>query len=704
MAGGQWEVVGGKAKKNKPKSSANKIVPIEKNKEIPVFEASGPIKENIFHAFLEDEKKETSKPKVNGKEASKVSEKNTQKKKKADKKPVASKVTLGDAFASISQEDVKNHIATLEVLCPSSPLLWLKDLTQYLNIKLDVSVEDLTFATKPLGYPSTLLNKKVYKLIFGVINRCSSQMLQLFYDFCLQNMVQDILRGLHTLGYRIMLQILANEMPSVALTNLPKCLDLCTSHQNRQNICFSVLWAAGQAGNNNLEAGFRVWIDLMFPLIGTKNCTSYAVEYLEKLISVGDVTKCDKSLLDVRDLFPVLDFIYSKELAKSVQKRLVAVYPTLKALSYGPDPENVLRNYFPSYLRRLEPQCPQLLKEEILNSLLYCLEKDTRCYSIWRQLYTKHFIQSKLLISHLNDQFDKMPAKFPKRFLRDTLSVFQVTNEELLNSSKKNLQEIEECILVNKELLSKLNAGFFSWPRFILFLILIISSMLTFDILLNGSFTESYTGKFMKDSGLLVICAQASENLKYFYGKVCKLSEKYFPVLVTWYQGTLLPFLEVSMKKFSAILVVLWDSTFELRTWCNQTLPPILIVVEKYFIVYSSAFLSMAKSSVVFLSKMTLSALTHVFNSADACATWIQSSPEIMQALGTVKSFSLSLVENLQQNAIYLFHGFFGGRRDVGLISLTTFKHLACFCFRSSGVKLIDDGGSFGVDRETMGD
>ncbi|GIY08833.1 transmembrane protein 214, partial [Caerostris extrusa] len=490
MANGQWEVVGGKTKKSKSKSSTVKTTSKEKNKENTAFEVSGPIKESqtVFNAFLEQEKKEIPKPKVNGSEAQKTSDKNAQKKKKGEKKPTVAKVTLEDVFASINEEEVKNHLATLEVLCPNAPLLWLKDLTSFLNLKLDIPVDDLTFSSKPLGYPFMLLHQKVQKLILGVFKKCTPQMLQVFYDFSLQNMVQDILKGLHTLGYRVMLQCLANENPSVALTNLPKCVELCTSHQNRQNICLSVLWAAGQAGNYNVEAGFRVWIDLMFPLIGTKNCTNYAVDYVEKLISGVDITKCDKSLLGVRDLFPVLDFIYSKELVKSVQKRLVAVYPTLKVLSYGPDPENVLRNYFPSYLRRLEPQCLQPLKEEILSSLMYCLEKDTRCYSIWRQLYNQHFVQSKLLISHINEQWEKVPPKFPKRCLRETLSVFQVTNEELLSSNKKNLHDIEECILITKELLSKLNSGTFLWLRFIFLLIVVVGLVLASDILSHGSF------------------------------------------------------------------------------------------------------------------------------------------------------------------------------------------------------------------------
>lgn len=657
MAGGQWEVVGGKPKKSKNKSNATKSSPKEQNKDHPVIESSGPITESqtIYNAFLEKEKKEQPKQKGNGNDSSKIAEKNTSKKKKNEKKILTPKVSLEEVFASVTEEDFKNYIATLEVLCPDSPLLWLKDLASFLNVKLDVPVEDLTFCTKPLGYPSILLNKKVHQSVVKIFNRCTPQMLQLFYDFCLQNLVQDILKGLHTIGYRIMLQCLAHEMPSVALANLPKCMELCQSHQNRQNICLSILWAAGQAANNNLEAGFRVWIDLMFPLIGSKNCTAYAVDYIEKLISADDVMKCNKSLLDVRDLFPILDFIYSKELVKSIQKKLVAVYPTLKALSYGPEPETVLRNYFPSYLRRLEPHCPQPLKEEILDSLMFCLEKDSRCYSIWRQLYIKHFIQSKLLISHMNAQWENVPPKFPKKCLRDTLSAFQVTNEELLNSGKKTLTDVKECILVNKELLSKINAGSFSWVRLVLFLILVCSTLLSYDIWSHGSFAVSSTGKLMKESGLLLICAQAGEKLMYFYGKVQKLSEKYFPVLVSWCRGTLLPFLDLSMKKLSEIIVLLWNSTLGLREWLNETVPSLLVVIEEKFIICSAALWSLGKSIVVVLSKSIISTLAYLLTSADSFGKWIQSSPEIMSGLQMIKNFCLTVAGNVQQNAAYVF-------------------------------------------------
>lgn len=46
--------------------------------------------------------------------------------------------------------------------------------------------------------------------------------------------------------------------------------------------------------------------------------------------SSEDLTKINKSIIEVKDLFHILDFIFSKELVKSVQKKLISFYPTLK--------------------------------------------------------------------------------------------------------------------------------------------------------------------------------------------------------------------------------------------------------------------------------------------------------------------------------------------------------------------------------------
>ncbi|GIY73130.1 transmembrane protein 214, partial [Caerostris extrusa] len=170
----------------------------------------------------------------------------------------------------------------------------------------------------------------------------------------------------------------------------------------------------------------------------------------------------------------------------------------------------------------------------------------------------------------------------------------------------------------------------------------------------------SYTGKFMKDSGLLVVCAQVNEKLKYFQGRAqkSKLSEKYFPVVALWFQETVLPFLELFMKRLSASLVFLWESTLGLRMWCSRTLPPLLALTENHFchsILEKCALCSLLKSFAVLFSKLALDALAYAFNAADSFATWLQANPQVMEVLGTIKSFAISLGDNLQQNAVHLF-------------------------------------------------
>ncbi|KFM72027.1 Transmembrane protein 214-B, partial [Stegodyphus mimosarum] len=659
MAGGQWEVVGGKAKKNKAKNDIPKAAKEKKAKESTNFEISGPISESetIYAAFLEKERRSIPKPKVNVNEVVKSKDKNAQQKKKKTEKKAGtlSKIPLEDIFAAITEEDLKNLVATLEVLRPENPLLWLKDLVSFLNLKLDAAIEDYTFSQKPREYPSTLLKKGVYSQIVKLFKHCRTQMLNVFFEFCLQNLVQDILKGLHVLGYLTVLQCLAQEMPSVAVANVPKCIELCTSHHNRQNVCVAIMWAAGQAGNKNLEAGFRVWFDLMFPLIGTKTCTSFAVEYLEKLVRNDDLAKIDKSIIGVKDLFPVLDFIYSKDVVKNVQKRILAVYPILKKLSYGPQPETVLRNYFPSYLHRLRPQSPQPLKQEILSSLVDCLEKDSLSYSIWRQLYTKHFVQSKLLISHLNEEWEKLPSKFFSKSLLDTLSVFQVTNEEFVTSGKKD-SDVEECILINKELLTKLNSRVFSWFRVVLLFIFMFSLLLICDIMIHDSFIDSNTGKLMKDSGLLVICTQAGEKLGYYYGRAYKLLQMYLPGFIVWTRKTFGPYFELFWIKFSTGMVYLWKSTLVIRTWCNQNIPFLLDVIDKKFPVYGAQVLNMLNNLATFLLSHLQFVGRHLVNSCETLVIWLQSNAYIRNTLEAFQSHSIALLEILQGYAKSLLH------------------------------------------------
>lgn len=56
----------------------------------------------------------------------------------------------------------------------------------------------------------------------------------------------------------------------------------------------------------------------------------------------------------------------------------------------------------------------------------------------------------------MNNTWDQVPPKFPKKALRDTLSAFQVTNEELLSSNKSAHSVRENSLVVKVRKYSKI--------------------------------------------------------------------------------------------------------------------------------------------------------------------------------------------------------------------------------------------------------
>jgi hypothetical protein len=42
-----------------------------------------------------------------------------------------------------------------------------------------------------------------------------------------------------------------------------------------------------------------------------------------------------------------------------------------------------------------------ILLYQLLTCLMVCLNSDQHCYSVWRQLYTKHLPQSAVLLDHI---------------------------------------------------------------------------------------------------------------------------------------------------------------------------------------------------------------------------------------------------------------------------------------------------------------
>ncbi|KAJ8372162.1 hypothetical protein AAFF_G00294220 [Aldrovandia affinis] len=353
-------------------------------------------------------------------------------------------------------------------------------------------------------------------------------------------------------------------------------LELLRSHQNRPVKCLTIMWALGQVGFSDLSQGLRglqgapaacsygtshysgtggggdetelarakpgwrsrgielwqewatctpgkclywlrhpVWLGIMLPVLGIKALSSYAIAYLERLLMLhANLTK-GFGIMGPKEFFPLLDFAYMPKnaLSSSLQEKLRRLYPRLKVLAFGAKPESTLHTYFPSFLSRATPHCPEDMKRELLNSMAECLSVDPQSLGVWRQLYTKHLPQSSLLLNNLLKSWNTLPPKLRKN-LQETIQSFKVTNEEMRTSASS--QEVFECDDLCNSLQLRMKGQGFPWSRLLLAMMVFATGFLVHDIRSQGSFQASTTAKYLQQSGVTSVSQQAWSKVSHY--------------------------------------------------------------------------------------------------------------------------------------------------------------------------------------------
>ncbi|KAK4297548.1 hypothetical protein Pmani_030039 [Petrolisthes manimaculis] len=441
---GEWELVGKPSKKNKNASVANGKLSKEEKKQflskaprvIPTVSTS-PVK--YFPGCIDVEVigKENRLPN-SPKAVSEPTKKKPEKKKKKDN-ALHQPGTLEEAVRRLSVAQMQNLLDVVVSRFHDSPLIWLKDLASYLNVRVNpIHSPDPAFRGQPLDYPVSHMNEEVKKLVLSTVSGCSDGVLAAFHKHCVQAMVQEQVKGLGVVGYKIFIQILAMHRPEVGVMNLPFYCELRHDLQSQTPACLSLLWAVGQSGVGNFTIGLRVWLELMMPVIGLKNYSSLVVEYGSMVFGGGAGES--GNVLGVRQFYSIFDFTWttSASLPKSVQRQLFALYPKVKTTAFSSSPENTLRNFFPSFLRRLDPYAQHPLRVELLTCLVQCLTQDTQCWSIWSQLYLKHLPQSSILLHHLGEEWNVLgqSLRVQVKEAREAVEGFARSNKQLAVKSR----------------------------------------------------------------------------------------------------------------------------------------------------------------------------------------------------------------------------------------------------------------------------
>ncbi|XP_017799561.1 PREDICTED: transmembrane protein 214-A [Habropoda laboriosa] len=498
MSSGGWELVG-RNKKDKNNGKVNKLTKAEKKKFIenaPKVEDFLPLNQVKTLYDNLDNNKENKKPskekenKIKENEERKRQQKQQSEKKKEEPKAKLPK-SIKDALNAIDADELQIVLTTSQNRFPEAPLIWLKDLAAFLNVKIPIDKEDAVFSGKPKDYPLSIVPKPISSTLEKAIEVAGKQTAQLFYENTLTTMATDMVKGTPVVGHKIFLQLLAHTNPEMTVANIPKLIRAKSSYQNRKTIGLSLLWALSQAGRRNLAVGLKVWHEVMSPMLETKSYCSYVVEILNDLVFEHE---------NFHDLKPefYLDIVedtcsgkynvpasVGREINNSIEKLRLILFKN-KNLSYV--------KLFEMLVTKVTQKVHANYRDELIKALVKCLATDPLCFSVWISLYAKNLYQSQLMLTYIDTKWCTLHTTLETKFLKETCIVFQTTNERWKRGKDENLSH--SCNKICKALLLKMTASAskkFPWKKGIILLLFFISVVVGYDIYQHGNFEESHT-------------------------------------------------------------------------------------------------------------------------------------------------------------------------------------------------------------------
>jgi len=411
--------------------------------------------------------------------------------------------SLEEAVKSkIKLDDLRNIIEEVQLRWPESPLLWLRDVAQYLNVALITSQQEEPSKEVLGGKPLSALTANMRKVISSMLSGCEEGMRETFFETCVANTAHELAKGGNVNGWRCLTQLLADLQPTVVTAHLPRYVELRNSYQNRPAVGLAILWSVGQAGRKNLQSGVKVWLEVMLPVITFRHYTKYVVDYLAALLTAHNITpdtQMNKALMDISNFITVQDtvFVVSSAINKEHARSLQQLYPSLRAIALGGFTNHEL---FPALLPRLDSLSSPGQVVDTLEVLAECLAATPAARVHWTQAYTSNLGPSGQLLSYLDSNWIRYRADLDEPELQETIEAFQDYNASVAN--KEGLQLATEGANAVATHFSSPGMAWFPWKTLSLLLLIGTAAIINLDMERSGgSFKASNTGQFLSDLG-----------------------------------------------------------------------------------------------------------------------------------------------------------------------------------------------------------
>ncbi|XP_031570789.1 transmembrane protein 214-A-like [Actinia tenebrosa] len=594
---GKWEVVG---KGNKRRANHDKKKEKPKINDSPKIDVASPVPqaETIYKAFEKHEKKLNKdnnlfNPYENKAEERHESDKGQDVKKPIKKKPVAAKPQksdreqLAEAIKKLDIVLMKDILAKDEAAFPNNPSLWLKDLASYLHLQLqNVSQKDLVFEDMPSDYPFCLLKDDMKSFIIKILKNVPSTTLDLFFQYCMNEMVQELSRGHSAYGMQLMIQCTVKVCPNITVTRLEEYEEMLNGRKSRPREALAIMWALGQLPGNDLAQGLKVWTTIMMPMIYSKQLAKFSVNYLEKLMQNAS-TELKEGLMTSKDFFNVLALTLGSRSPlvsnHNLKRKMLSLYPKLKAISFSSQPKSSGRVYFPSLLRYLK--CSNEISmeylTEVLDCLTFCLENDPECFIIWVELYPTALVESSVLIYHVVDTWTTRSARVPKEKFRKAIKTFQVFHSE--HEKGKQLPGFEDCVHAceTAEQKFKQKSSCCSIKGFLKLILVIVLGVIAFDLYKHKGYEGSKTAYFAKQYKIEDGALRVYGNVKNGFNKGNSWVQKNYPAYYSQFREYMDPAAEYAKDKLVIAGNYVAEQTKPARKYLNKKIPEILEKFEE---------------------------------------------------------------------------------------------------------------------------
>ncbi|CAK1584254.1 unnamed protein product [Parnassius mnemosyne] len=506
MSTGQWEIVGKSKKSQNGKVKNVKEDEKKSQKNLPKLEDIVPHSQiKSFYAGMEID--DTRKPPKEKKKEGDKKAKKQQDKKAEPPKPKPPK-TIEGALEAIDPAELANIITTNKIRFSNAPLVWLKEVANYLNSKTQIDVDDPTFFNYPPTYPLCAIPAEIKSSLENVLKDAGKANNQLFFDVTLTALANDMSRGQLVNGHRLLLQMLALEFPDFCTASIPKSVSLRNSYQNRPPIGLSLLWAYGQGGHNDFAVGMKAWQELFLPIIELKNYSKYVVAYLSKLLDRHG--NMDSSKISHEQLLTMFDLINNKKnsLSKELSSDLIKQLSKYKDIFFNKS-GNKLQVTFNQLMKKLPNQylsgtSLDPYNRVLVETLVDCLGHDDSCNATWRQLFHKCTKQSATLLDFIDSNWTEVKPKLKLKSLKTTVIEYKEISKDALKGKKKD-ETVVKANKICQDILDRMTSTRrFPWLWAIFILLVTIAGLVTYDVsTVGGNFPKSKTGRLMKDLGVL---------------------------------------------------------------------------------------------------------------------------------------------------------------------------------------------------------